>query len=193
MPKSIFTTLNGKKVAIEASENGGFSDAKILPAYSKYCYETNACCACKDDKTGMTCLNNTERDVLNNLNLVENKTEDDGSICYKSKGLGTKYVLVGYSCNDNKYTMISYYKSEERALEDISNIETSYGYDYYCMYKDSEMETKVYRTSFWVYTYQRLIASKCCSYKNMPIPLNTMLIGQFLDDNILGGRWVLFK
>jgi len=133
------------------------------------------------------------RDILNHLDLVENKTEDDGSICYKSKGLGTKYIIVGYSCNDNKYDMMSYYKSEEKALEDISNLETSYRYDYFCIYKDSEMETKVYGTSFWIYKYQRLIASKRCFYKYMPTPLNTMLIGQYLDDNILGGRWVLFK
>jgi hypothetical protein len=58
MPKSIFITLNGKKVAIEIDDELGlFPDAKILPAYSKHCYETNACDACKDDKTGETCLN----------------------------------------------------------------------------------------------------------------------------------------
>jgi len=133
------------------------------------------------------------RDILNHLHVVDNDNKYTTMSYYKSKGLGTKYILVGYSCNDNKYTMMSYYKSEEQAVEDISNLEKSYAYDYFCVYKDSEMETKVYGTSFWVYIYQRLIASKRCSYKYMPTPLNTMLIGQFLDDNIVGGRWVLFK
>ena len=56
--KSIFITLNGKKVAIEIYDKPGlFPYAQILPAYSEHCYETNACCACKDDKTGKTCLN----------------------------------------------------------------------------------------------------------------------------------------
>jgi hypothetical protein len=58
MSKVIKTNLNGKEVAIEIiDELGLFPDAKILPVYSETCYETNACDACKDDKTGKTCLN----------------------------------------------------------------------------------------------------------------------------------------
>ena len=75
MSKPIFTTLNGKKVAIEVSEKDGLSDAKILPAYSKYCYETNACCACKDDKTGKTCLN-----IIEKLDVVLDEYEEDAAL-----------------------------------------------------------------------------------------------------------------
>ena len=58
MSKVIKTKLNGKEVAIEIiDELGLLPDAKVLPVYSETCYETNACDACKDDKTGKTCLN----------------------------------------------------------------------------------------------------------------------------------------
>ena len=72
MLKTIMTSLNGKRVAIELSEVNGVSEAKILPAYSFYCYETNACCACKDDKTGKTCLNNKDNDILQELDDILN-------------------------------------------------------------------------------------------------------------------------
>jgi hypothetical protein len=84
MPKSIFVTLNGKKVAVEIDDELGlFPDAKILPAYSKYCYETNACCACKDDKTGETCLNNTEKDVVKPKPIKDTKCFFCDTLCTK--------------------------------------------------------------------------------------------------------------
>ena len=117
---------------------------------------------------------------------------DEGCDYYKGKGMGTKFVLVGYSCDDNKYVFQTYYKSEEIALNDIKELEKNYNYHYYCLYEDSECETKIYGTSFWIYKYRKIVASKRCSYKTLPIPLNSMLIGQFIDENIIGGRWVVY-
>ena len=113
---------------------------------------------------------------------------------YKPTPVDSKYILVGYSCNDNKYTVLYYSNTEELALNEISEIEINYSYDYYCLYKDNEYTKKVYGSNFSVYGYKRLIASKRCSYKNLPIPLNNMLIGMHVDDDIIGGgRWVLFQ
>lgn len=39
-------------------------NVKVLDYYSDWCYETNACDACKDEKNGMNCLNRPPLDGL---------------------------------------------------------------------------------------------------------------------------------
>jgi hypothetical protein len=104
----------------------------------------------------------------------------------------TGFVLVGYNCDENKYVFVSFHPNEEVALRNVEVYERRYNYHYYCIYEDSGCDTKVYGKSFWVYKYRKIVASKRCSYKSLPIPLNSMLIGQFVDISVIGGRWVLY-
>lgn len=75
--KVITTELNGRKVAIQMSMENNIPNAKVLDYYSDTCYETNVCDACKDDKSGKTCLNKPDSGMAKFLYYYKYELADD--------------------------------------------------------------------------------------------------------------------
>ena len=55
--KVIQTELNGRIITLEITVVNNIPYVRTLYQYSPHCYETNTCCACKEDRSGKTCLN----------------------------------------------------------------------------------------------------------------------------------------
>jgi hypothetical protein len=99
---------------------------------------------------------------------------------YSPKDCEMKYMVVAYDSMDNKYHLMSTQKTEAECIAYSERITGRYSYDYYMIYKDTELETYVGEMKFYKYQFTRMVSSYRCKFeRRCPVPLDTLLVSKY--------------